>query len=162
MKCSGARKVSCDAAPTIYSEASKNIDMLFDPHMLALLLSFCGTDVIELGELDQKMFSVQQMDLRATAVDINTRLLHMQLEVQDSILFFLAKTRMVQSVRRKAVAWLNDENKVCASGSKVVIKCMADDGKVAPKLDRVEDFELKIDCQASHSPLLSLFCFLSI
>ena len=161
MKCSAARKVSCDAAPTIYTEASKNIDMLFDPHMFALLLSSCGTDVIELGDLDQKMFSFKQMDLRATAIDIRTRLFSMQLQVQDCILFFLAKTRFVQSVRRKAVAWLNDENKVCASGSKVVIKFIAEDGKVGPKLDRVEGFEHNIDCQVfSLPPLISLPCAL--
>ena len=165
MKCSGARKVSCDAAPTIYSEASKNIDMLFDPHMLALLLSSCGTDVMQLGDLDQKMFFVKEMDISATAVDINTRLLPMQLEVQDAILFFLAKTRTVQSVRRKAVAWLNLENKVCASGAKVVVKFIAEDGKVGPNLDRVEGFELKINCQvlslipfpSALSPLLSYY-----
>ena len=120
---------------------------------------------MELGELDQKMFFVKEMDLGATAIDINTRLLPMQLEVQDAILFFLAKTRFVQSVRRKAVAWLNLENKACASGAKVVVKFIAEDGKVGPNLDRVEGFELKINCQvlslipfpSALSPLLSYY-----
>ena len=161
MKCSAARKVSCDAAPTIYTEASKNIDLLLDPHMFALMLTSCDTEVIELGDLDQKMFSFKQMDLRATAIDIRTRLFPLHLEVQDCILFFLAKTRFVQSVRRKAVAWLNSENQMCASGSKVVIKYIAEDGKVGPNLDRFEGFEHKIDCQVlSLPPLISLPCAL--
>ena len=49
---------------------------------------------------------------------------------------------------------MNSENKVWASGSKVVIKYISDDGKVGAKLPRVEDFELKIDWQ-----VLSLISF---